>query len=496
MRLARVAACTAATALLTTAAGVSSANAAKPELHYSSTTGTGAVQVVLTLPSGVPALPGVPNPLVLTLLGTDGTDFHGTSAASDVATAHSYLAGGSLVSDSGLAAILGPLNRTLTADLAHPGLKSANVIAVPSNPLGLALDVANQTANVNAASRQALSSSNLTTASLGSLSSLGVGAVLSPTLATLTTAVSTVTTQTAALTSALSAVPTLPAVTVPNPLSPILGGPPTITTPTLSGAALSTAVGGLPAQIQAITDKLLNGAVVQINGVTTSQGILPAVSSVTANAQSQLLSVELFGGLVSIDATKALASAKAGLTRGSAATDASATLLSLKVSDSVGDLLTLVANDKGITAGLLDGSLGQTLSGPTQALVTTVDGALNTVLAQLTTLLSTLNSGADLIQQGTVTKTVSSDGHKAESHAAPAQVLVGLPVAPDLLTIAVGKADAVSALSVTTPSTVTPVTPVTPELPHTGVSEQAGALALLLLLVAGGTVVLRRRTAR
>jgi LPXTG-motif cell wall-anchored protein len=495
MRLARVAACTAATALLTTAAGVGSATAAtsKPDLHYRSTTGTGVVQLVLNLPSGVPALPGVPNPLVLTLLGTDATDFHGTSATSDIATAHSYLAGGSLVSDSGLAAVLGPLNRVLTSDLAHPGPKSASLLTVPSNQLGLALDVADQTANVSTSSRQAQSSSTLANASLGSLSSLGVGAVLTPALATLNTAVSTVTTQAAALTSALSAVPTLPAVTLPNPLSPILGGPAMITTPTLSGTTLATAVAELPAQIQAIIDKLLNGAVVKLNSVSTSQSILPAASTVTATGQSRLLSVELFGGLVSIDATRALATAKAGLTRGTATANASATLLSLKVADSFGALLTLVADDKGLTAGLLDGSLGQVLSGPTKALVTTVDGALNTVLAQLTTLLSALNSGANLITQGTVSKSVSANGHQAESHASPAQVLIGLPVAPNLLTIAVGKADAVSALSVTAP---TAVTPPTVELPHTGASEQAGALALLLLLAAGGAVVLRRRTAR
>jgi LPXTG-motif cell wall-anchored protein len=494
MRLARVAACTAATALLTTAAGVtSSAAAAKPELHYRSTTATGAVQVVLNLPAGVPALPGVPNPLVLTLLGTDATGFHGASAASDIATAHSYLAGGSLVTDSALAAVLGPLGRTLTSDLTHPGLKSASLISVPSNPLGLGLDVTNQTANVTAASRQAQSSANLASASLGSLSSLGLGVVLTPALATLNTAVATVTTQTAALTSALSAVPALPPLTIPNPLSPILGGPTTITTPTLDGGTLTTAIGELPAQIQAITDKLLNGAVVTLNGVTTSQAILPAASSIAATAQSQLLSIDLFGGLVRIDATKALASATAGITQGSATTAASATLLSVKVSTALGDLLTLVANDKGITAGLLNGTLGQVLSGPTQALVTTVDGALNTVLAQLTTLLSQLNSGADLIQQGTVSQSVSPDGHQASSHAVPAQVLIGLPVAPNLLTIAVGKADAVSALSVAAPTAVTPTTPI-PELPHTGASTGAGALAALLLLAAGGTVALRRRT--
>ncbi len=493
MRLARVAACTAATALLTTATGVTSSAAAanKPELRYSATTASGAVQVVLNLPATVPALPGVPNPLVLTLLGTDGTAFHGASTAADIATAHSYLAGGSLVTSSALAAVLGPLNRTLTSDLAHPGLKSASLISVPSNPLGLGLDVTNQTANVLAAARQARSSTNLARASLGSLTSLGLGPVLTPTLATLNTAVATVTAQTAALTSALSAVPALPPLTIPNPLSPILGGPATITTPTVDGSTLTAAVGELPAQVQALTDKLLNGALVTINGVSTAQSILPGASTVAAAAQSQLLSIDLFGGLVRVDATTSRAAATAGVTRGAATTEAAATLLSVKVTDSLGDLLTLVANDKGITAGLLDGTLGQVLSGPTQAIVTTVDAALNTLLAQLTTLLAGLNSGADVLAQGTVSKSVSADGHRAASHAAPAQVLIGLPVAPDLLTIAVGKTDAVSALSVAAP---TAVTPTVPELPRTGASTQAGALALLLLVAAGGTVALRRRT--
>jgi LPXTG-motif cell wall-anchored protein len=496
MRLARVAACTAATALLTTAASAGAAAAAKPDLHYSSTTSTAAVQVVLTLPAGVPALPGVPNPLVLTLLGTDATSFHGTASQADVATAHSYLAGGSLVTDSALAAVLGPLNRTVTSDLAHPGLQSANLITVPSNPLGLGLSVASQTANVNGGTKTATSTSNLARASLGSLTDLGVGAALSPVLATLTTALSTVTTQTAALTSALSAVPTLPAVTIPNPLSTILGGPATVTTPTLSGDTLSAAVAELPAEIQAILDRLLNGAAVTINGIDTSQGITPATSGIAATAKSDLLSIDLFGGLVKVDATKALASATAGLTRGAASGAASATLLSVKVSNDLGDLLTLVASDKGITAGLLNGTLGQTLSGPTQALVTTIDGALNTVLAELTALLSQLNSGADLIQQGTVSKQVSADGHRSESHAAPARVQIGLPVAQDLLTIAVGRADAVSALSVAAPTVVPPTKPVVGELPHTGGSDGAALLAFTLLLVAGGTVVVRRRTAR
>jgi hypothetical protein len=489
MRLARVATCTATAVLLTAAAGLGTASAATADkgVLYTSSTNTGVVQVTLTLPDTIPALPGVPNPLVLTLIGTDAVDSH-RSGAPDVGASRSFLAGGSLVTDSALAGVLGPLNRVLTSDVTHPGLKTASALTVPANPLGLELSVAAQKADFDAVSHVEASSGSLTSAQLGSLRSLGLGAVLDPALAALNTAVGTVTAQTSALTSALSALPTLPTTTVPNPLSGILGGPPAITTPALSGNTLTAAIGELPAQIDALTAKLLDGSAVTLNGVDTSQSITPALSSIAAVAHTRLLSVDLFGGLVSLTATDATATAKAALTKASATSSASPTLLSLKVSDAFGTLLQAVASDKGITAGLLDGSLGQTLSNVTQPIVTTVNAALDTVLAQLTSLLASLNSGASLITQGTVTHSVSANGHQAQAHALPAGVTIGLPVAPNLLQLTVGKADSVAALAVAPPAVVTPTTP---ELPHTGGSERAGLLALVLMVVGGATVALR-----
>lgn len=498
MRLRRAvthtAACTAATALLTVAAGAGSASAATSDLQYRSTTDTGVVQLVLRLPGTVPALPGVPNPLVLTLLGTDAQGFHGAGSA-DVATAHSYLAGGSLVTDSALAAVLGSLNRVVTSDLAHPGTTSATALSVPSNPLGLGLNVIAQQATTRSADRSAASSSNLTNAFLGSLRSLGLGTALDTSLAQLDAALATITSGSAALTSALSALPALPTVTVPNPLQPVLGGTPTITTPTLSGTTLTSAISELPAQVDALTAKLTDGALVSLDGVDTAQSILPATSSVTAAARSKLLGVDLFGGLVHLSATQASATAKAGLTRSAASSATSATLLALKVSDAFGTLLQAVASDKGITAGLLDGSLGQTLNGVTTPLVQTVDDALNTVLAQLTSLLATLDSGASLIQQGTTSSKTSADGRSVEAHAVPAQVRIGLPVAANLLTLSIGKADAVSAVSLAAPPVVTPPA-TTAQLPHTGLSDSTPLLALGLLGAAGAAVAVRRRTAR
>ena len=493
----RTATCTLATTVIALAAapGAASAATAKRELLYNTTTSTGVVQLVLALPSTVPALPGVPNPVVITLLGTDAQGHHGATGA-DVATAHSYLAGGSLVTDSALSAVLGPLNRTVTASLSDPGDKSEGLITAPSNPLGLGLGVVTQKAGVSAATRAATSSSTLADASLGSLRSLGLGTVLEPALAQLNAALATVTDQASPLTGAISGLPALPVISVPNPLSGVVTGvPATISTPALSGATLSSTVNELPAQIEALTDKLLDGDVVKLNAVSTKQALTPAATSVTAAGDAGVASVDLFGGLVQVTASQAKVSAKAGLTKSAASSTAAATLVSVKVSDDFGDLLQLVASEKGLTAGLLDGTLGQTLSPTVEAVVATVDAALDTVLEELTGLLSSLNAGASAIKQGTTSKTVSADGHSAEAHAVPAEVVLGLPVAPDLLTLSIGKADAVAGLSVASAVVAAPDAPAE-ELPHTGLADQAGLLALGVIVVGAATAAYRRRALR
>jgi LPXTG-motif cell wall-anchored protein len=490
MRLARVAACTATAALLTTATGTGSAAAAeKQEVLYRATSSTGVVQLELTLPV---ALPGVPNPAVITLLGTDAQALHDT-VKSDIATATSFLAGGGLITDGTLASLLAPLNRTVTSSLQSPGLKTATALEVPANPLGLDLSVGAQKAAVDAVTRLTTSQGGLASARLGSLRSLGLGDELDTALTALTSAVATLVAQASAVTTALNGLPALPSVSVPNPLSGVIpGSPATISTPTnLSGATLAATVAALPAQVEAILDKLLDGAVVSLGAAGTDQRIVPAATSLLSSGGTDALDLSLFGGLVDVSATKAVVSATAGLTKQAAKADASATLLDVKVSTGLTDLVSLVASDKGITAGLLDGTLlGTALDATLQPVVQQADAALNTVLSQLTALLTSLNSGAQLIEQGTATKKVSADGRSAEAHAVPARVTLGLPVAPDLLTISVGMADAVSALSVATPTVVTPTAP---ELPHTGASSAASLMALALLALAGGTFLVRRR---
>lgn len=344
-------------------------------------------------------------------------------------------------------------------------------------------------------SGKATSAGTLTDASLGSLRSLGLGAALDPVLGPLNDALAQLVTQSAPLTDAVATLPTLPSVPVPNPLAPILGGPATIPTPAVGGPAVSGTVRELPARVQALTDQLLDGAAVDITGVDTAQSISPTATSVTAAGRSDLASVELFGGLVTLKASQATASATAALTKSAASTDASATLVEVEIADAFGELLQLVASEKGITAGLLGGTLGQTLEPAVRPTVAAVDAALNTVLAQLTALLESLNAGAKLIKQGTVSEEVAADGRSAEASATPAEVTIGLPVAPDLLTVSIGAVEALAAVApapVAAPSPAA-VAPVAQSLPRTGAQDALPTAAAALLLAGLATVAVRRR---
>ncbi len=455
---------------------------------YRATTGTGVVQLVLTLPAGAAALP-IPRPAVLTLIGTDGQGLH-SAGTPDLARTDSFLAGGSLITGTPASAALSPLGRILTADLAHPHPTAPQALTAPPNPLKLALGVGTQTANVQPTTSSA-ATSTLAKASLGSLDSLGLAPVLDPVSKQLAAAVSQLTAALAPLKPVAMMLPTAPVVTVPNVLQPVAGGPATLSTPSkLSGKTLVDGIDTLPTQVSDLLDKLRNGAVVQLDGLDTSQGISPAASSATATGRTNLADVQLFGGLVLVRASKATATATAGLTKSAASSSASATLVEVTVSDAFGTLLKAVASDKGVTAELLGPTLSKLLDG-TKPLVEAADAALNTLLKQLTDVLAMLNSGAKLLRQGTATHTVSPDGRTAEAHAVPAQVTLGLPGATNLLQLSIGRADAVVAVA----APVAPAAPVAAGavLPRTGL-EQGGTVAAALLLVSGlGLVAVRRR---
>ncbi len=171
---------------------------------YRATTGTGVVQLVLTLPAGAAALP-IPRPAVLTLIGTDGAGLH-SAGTPDVARTDSFLGGGSLITGTPASAALSPLGRVLTADLAHPHPVAPPALTVPPNPLGLKLGVGVQTASVQPTT-SSTASSTLAKASLGSLDALGLSPVLDPLSAQLNSAATALTTAAKPLTTALGTIP-------------------------------------------------------------------------------------------------------------------------------------------------------------------------------------------------------------------------------------------------------------------------------------------------
>ncbi len=492
---------TAALALAVSAVAVVPAHAATNDrpLSTRATASASVVSLALNLPAALPAVPGVPRPLTLDLLAVEGGGLHdATGKTADLARALSSLAGGTVVTQTPLKAVL---DRSLTATQAKPGTQTANLLAVPANPLGLRLAAAPQSAT--AAVGTALGSTSraqVVTSGLGSLADLGAGAAVDALLGTLTTATQAIGAGATPLTDALGGVTSqIPSVEVPNPLGGVLGGPATITTPATTPSTFTDLLAkDLPAQLAAIQAKLRDGAILSLNGLDAQQAVkgLRGSKVTTASASSNLTDLALFGGLVTVTASKSSATATAGGTPGTGLADGSATLIKVTVGNELGDLLNALVSDKGITVGLLDGTtLGKQLDETTKGLVSTVDAALNTALAQVVGLLETLNSGAKLIQQGTFTKKVSKDGTSAEAHATPAQVTIGLPGLPNLVQLSIGKSDAAASAQVVAAPVLLPRTPTsTPvALPRTGGSTALAIVGLMTLL--GAAAIRRRQTA-
>ena len=492
---------TAALTLAVSATALVPAHAAtKPApLSTRATASAAVVALALNLPDAIPAIPGVPRPLSLNLVSVDGGGLHdATGRASDLTSALSHLAGGTVVTETPLKSVL---QRELKADQAKPGTQKADLLSVPQNPLGLTLAVAPQsvTATVGAALGGA-SRTQVVTSGLGSLASLGAGPAVDAILDPISQAVATIGGQAKPLTDGLGSVTSqLPSTTVPSPLAPIVGGPATITTPKTTPDVFTQLLAhDVPAQLAAIKDKLKNGAVVTLNGLDAQQATSNLTGGVVrGTASSNLTDVSLFGGLVTVTASKSSAMAVAGGAAGTGKASGSATLAQVRIGTELGDLLNALVSDKGITVGLLDGTLlGKQLDATTHDVVATVDASLNTALAQVVTLLETLNGGAKLIRQGTFTQSVSKDGKSAEAHATPAQVSLGLPGLPNLVQLAIGKSDAVVGAQQVVPATPI-LLPRTVEqdvhsLPRTGASTTLALLGGMTLL--GAVAIRRRRT--
>jgi len=465
---------------------------------YRGTADASAVQLVLTLPDQLTAATGavLPNPADLSLIRTTGQALH-DGKSPDVATSTADLAGGNVVTASALAPALTALNQNVTATLANPrpAAFSGGTIDPASNPLRLGFALGPLTAGTNPTDRSTDSAGALVRTTAGSLADLLPAPALQgldSLIAEINTALTSATAALAPVTSAVGGLappPGLPPISVPNPLASVVPGTPsTITVPTtgINGGAVADAVNQLPAQVAALIARLRNGALVTVNGVTTSQSVKPGGTATVSSGAANVGDVSLFGGLVSLVATKATATASAGAAAGKAAANASATLVEIRVSNDLGDLLKLVASEQGVTADLLSGTaLGSALNAATKDALTTVNASLNALLAELTSLLQMLGSSAKIIQQGTVTKSTSPDGRHAEAHATPAQVAVGLPVAPNLVALSLGKVDVVADRQVVPPVAVAPAGVTRPTVPERKLAFTGASLPLTAGLAAG-----------
>ena len=522
------------------AAGASAAAAAPAGTTtsslYSGSADSSAVQLVLTLPSALSAVTGaagplLPNPIDLSLIRSTGMVTHDGKNA-DVSTSASDLAQGSLVSNSALTPALTPLlSHTVTSSLTTPNPAPFALASLPPNPLGLNLNLTPLTAITNPGTKSTSADGGVANGALASLSTLApqvtvplqsalttvntqLGSALTQLTAALGTAAAPVSSVTVPLAGALTGIPT---VTVPaTPLTPAT----TVSVGTLLGGSLTDPVGqltttlnNLPALIAKVEDELLNGAALSLDGVSSTENVAPLGAGTESTGAANVATINLFGGLVQVQATRASADAVAPGTAGKATSTSSATLLKVVVGQDIGNLLTLIADDNGLTAGLLTGS-SPVIGTALQPVLTTVNGALAGVLSALTGLLQGLNSDAKILQQGTATHSVSADGTHAEAHATPAEVSIGLPGAANLIALSLGKVDVVAnQQNISTTTTATPVTttvkpptvttvprrpakPVAPakKLAYTGADLPLTAGAALVLLGAAAGIARRRRS--
>lgn len=523
-------------AAVTADAAPATRSATTTDTLFSGTTDSSAVQLVVTFPAQLNAvfsqLAGtplaVPNPLSVALIHTSGSARHDGRAA-DTSTATSDLINGSLVDSSALTPVLGQLKRTVVASLTNPSPATATLASVPPNPLTLSLSAGTVAASASKADRSNAGTGNLASAGLLSLKAIGVPQQLQDALNQITAALQTVVAQAAPLTTVLNGLPSLPAVPAMSlapvtgplagtPLAPVAAAIPTSTPaiPSLSPQALTDLLNQLPATLNALIDQLLNQPLITLGAASTSQSIKPAGSGTVSSAAANIGDINILGGLITVTATKASAVADATGVAGKATSDASATLAKVSVSPNgpLANLLTVIADDKGLAAALGGlGGVSSTLQPTLDTAVAALNNGLNAALMQLNSLLQTLGGGAQVLQQGTVSKSVSPDGKHAEAHAVPAKVTLGLPGAANLVALSLGSADAVADRApaitpVTAPITVVAppaikvptketlvIRPSTPskklaftggDLPLTG-----GAAALLLLAGAG---LARRRT--
>lgn len=442
------------------AAAPAGATTASAPAYYQGVTSGNVLGVALHLPSQLPNLPNLPNPLAVDLIGVNGNVTHNTlgTGPAEASKAVASLADGSLV--TGPLAPLG-LNKVVQATLANPAPAAFTQIPVHASPIA-DLNVGSLTAAVTPSTAANTSHALLTDGSVAQL-----GQLLS------TSGLNAVTDQLNKIDLTGQLQNTLNQIT--SVLQPVVSQDPTGV-----AAQLQTTVQDIVTKVNNLVSNLQSTAVLTLDTLDATQSIGPSGNAAQSTAGVNLTSLNVLNGLLTVQGFVSKATAIAdGLPGGASASFAGKTPIV-----AVGTpLLTATLDDTGLTLS--------NVAGLPSSVTQQVDSALQQLQAQLNTLLNTLGVSMKYIP-GHVDK-VASDGSYAaatgpEYDIAVQNIATGEPV----LDVALGHNTTASiAAAQQKPPAVVVSMPRPPALPHTGANlPLIGGVGLALLL---GAAVLRRR---
>lgn len=440
-------------------AGPVGATTASAPAYYQGVTSGNVLGLALHLPSALPALPNLPNPLAIDLIGVTGNVTHNTlgTGPAEASRATAALADGSLV--KGPLAPLG-LDKVVEATLANPTPAGITQIPLHADPLAM-LDVGALTAAVTKSTAANTSHAVLTDGTVAKL-----GQLLS------TTGLNAVTDQLKQVDLTGQLQNTLNQLT--SALQPVVQNDPTGV-----AAQLQSTVQGLVTKVNNIVANLQDTAVLSVNTLDATQAIGPAGDAAKSAAAVNLTKLNVLNGLLTVEGFVSKATAIADGRPGGA----SASFEGKTPIVAVGTpLLTATLDDTGLSLS--------NVTGLPQSVTDQVNSALAQLQAQLNTLLNTLGVSMRFIPGHT--DRVAADGSYAaatgpEYDIAVQNIVTGEPV----LEAALGHNTTASIAASQKQATGVVTQPRPPALPHTGANLPLIGGAGLALLI--GAAVLRRR---
>ncbi|MCW2777915.1 MAG: hypothetical protein JWN17_1640 [Frankiales bacterium] len=465
------------------AAGAGTASAAPARTPQLSASGSAsALEITINLPTGV-SLPGLGSTITQRIALTDGTVT--TSGATDALT-HALLGQGAtpvlsqLLSGGTTASLTGKTEDTSAAGPAidQAGLKLAL--------LPLLSKVADPAKTVNGT--LAHSSSGIARLAVtGDLLPAQLDAVTAPVQAALAPALDTVDQTAGQATATVAQTVTTAIDTLNGALAATPAGSTTAPLTDTAKAAVTDAVAALDATLTGLTDTVKNlgdaTSLVSLNAVSSDSAILRKGDAVTSTVANTIDSLDVLGGLVSVEGITSRASATAGGAPGTGKADFVAPVLNVKVADGA--------------LGFRIDSAGATLTGlATDALPAALKPVVQNALGSVNGLLSQV-AGIDVAYGKGVTS-VAKDGTSAASEVSattltinPAGLAALMPAGKKFLTVSLVPAKAVASSRVVAAAPAALPVAAPQALPRTGGDlPLTGAVATGLL---GLALVVRRR---